>query len=91
MAHLDLAVPDEPDTDYFIRAVLGTFYLANRGRSYISGMAVMPLPISVRDITDVLAAHPIYIDRNTLDPCIFAIDDAYISSLNKDAKQADSD
>lgn len=80
---MQLQAPDEAETDGFVRAVLGTFYLASRGRSYIGGMSVMPMPLSVKDITDVLDAHPVFVDRSILDPCIFAIDDSYLSEVNK--------
>lgn len=86
MAHIGLDVPNEPPTDYDIHAVISTFYLANRGRSYLSGMAVSPLPLSVRDISDVLAAHPIMLDRDVLDGCVFAIDDIYLSEANEKAE-----
>ena len=83
MAHIGLDVPNEPPTDYDIHAVISTFYLANRGRGYLSGMAVSPLPLSVRDISDVLAAHPVLIERDVLDACVFAIDDIYLSDAVK--------
>ena len=79
MAHIGLDVPNEPSTDYDIHAVISTFYLANRGRAYLSGMAVSPLPLSVRDINNVLAAHPVMLERGVLDGCVFAIDDIYLS------------
>ena len=87
MAHLDLDVPDEPIADYVTRAAIGTFYLASRSRRYISGMATMPLPLGVKDITDVLEAHPTHISRNTLDPCIFALDDIYLQDENTQSEQ----
>ena len=91
MAHIGLDVPIEPSSDYDVYAVINTFYLANRGRGYLSGMAVSPLPLSVRDISDVLAAHPVLIDRDVLDGCVFAIDDIYLSEANEKAKKADED
>ena len=89
MAHIGLDVPNGPPTSYDIHAVISTFYLANRGRAYLSGMAVSPLPLSVRDISDVLAAHPIMLDRDVLDGCVFAIDDIYLSESNEKAEKAD--
>ena len=86
MAHIGLDVPNEPSTDYDIHAVISTFYLANRGRSYLSGMAVSPLPLSVRDINDVLAAHPVMLERDVLDACVFALDDIYLSEANEKAE-----
>ena len=102
MAHIGLDVPNEPPTNYDIHAVISTFYLANRGRGYLSGMAVSPLPLSVRDISDVLAvsplplsvrdisdvlaAHPVMLDRDVLDGCVFAIDDIYLSESSEKAE-----
>ena len=91
MAHIGLDIPIEPSSDYDVYAVINTFYLANRGRGYLSGMAVSPLPLSVRDISDVLAAHPIMLDRDVLDGCVFAIDDIYLSEASEKAKKADED
>ncbi len=85
MEHLNLDVPVEPETDYQIRSAITAFYYASRGRSYLSGMSVMPLPISVRDITDVVSAHPICMDRSFLDPLVFAIDDEFLANNNKDS------
>lgn len=86
MAHIGLDVPNEPPTNYDIHAVISTFYLANRGRAYLSGMAVSPLPLSVRDINEVLAAHPVMLERDVLDGCVFAIDDIYLSEANEKAE-----
>ncbi len=86
MAHIGLDIPIEPSSDYDVYAVINTFYLANRGRGYLSGMTVSPLPLSVRDISDVLAAHPIMLDRDVLDGCVFAIDDIYLSEANEKAE-----
>ena len=91
MAHIGLDVPVEHSSDYDVYAVISTFYLANRGRGYLSGMAVSTLPLSVRDINDVLAAHPVMLERDVLDGCVFAIDDIYLSEANEKAKKADED
>ena len=91
MAHIGLDIPIEPSSDYEVYAVINTFYLANRGRGYLSGMAVSPLPLSVRDINDVLMAHPVMLERDVLDGCVFAIDDIYLSESNEKAKKADED
>lgn len=82
MAHLGLEVPIEPPTDCTTHEIISTFYLAMRGRSYIGGMTVMPLPLSVRDINDVLVAHEVSIDRELLDSCVFALDDIYMADVN---------
>ena len=71
-----MSVPDEPPTDQFIYSILITYSYTCRGRRYAEGC---PLPISVRDITDVVTAHPISISRNILDSAIFAIDDIVLS------------
>ena len=89
MAHIGLDVPVEPQSNYEVYAVINTFYLANRGRSYLSGMAVSPLPLSVRDISDVLAAHPVMLDRDVLDGCVFALDDIYLSEASEKAEKAE--
>lgn len=91
MAHIGLDIPIEPISDYYVYAVINTFYLANRGRGYLSGMAVSPLPLSVRDISHVLTAHPVLIERDVLDACVFAIDDIYLSESNEKTKKADKD
>lgn len=91
MAHIGLDIPIEPSSDYDVYAVISTFYLANRGRGYLSGMAVSPLPLSVRDISHVLTAHPVLIERDVLDACVFAIDDIYLSEASEKAKKADED
>ena len=91
MAHIGLDIPIEPSSDYDVYAVINTFYLANRGRGYLSGMAVSPLPLSVRDINDVLTTHPVMLERDVLDACVFAIDDIYISESNEKAEKASED
>lgn len=72
MAHLGLDVPEPPSFDESAQDILQTFYYASRGRRYVEGY---PLPISVKDISDVVCAHPISMTRSMLDPIIFAIDD----------------
>ena len=91
MAHIGLDIPIEPSSDYDVYAVINTFYLANRGRGYLSGMAVSPLPLSVRDINNVLMAHPVMLERDVLDGCVFAIDDIYLSESNEKAEKASED
>lgn len=91
MAHIGLDIPIEPISDYYVYAVINTFYLANRGRGYLSGMAVSPLPLSVRDISHVLTAHPVMLERDVLDACVFAIDDIYLSESNEKAEKASED
>ena len=64
-------------------------YLANRSRSYLSGMAVMPLPLGVHDISNVVSAHPVLVERDLLDNCVFAIDDIYLEEMNKKSEKSD--
>ena len=91
MAHIGLDIPIEPSSDYDVYAVINTFYLANRGRGYLSGMALSPQPLSVRDISHVLTAHPVMIERDVLDACVFALDDIYLSESNEKAEKASED
>jgi len=53
--------------------------MAARARRYASvgglqGMRLVPLPLTVKDITDTVEAHPSPLDRDELDPCLFALD-----------------
>jgi len=54
-------------------------------------MAVVPMRISVRDITDVLAAHPVLMDREVLDSCVFALDEVYLTEFNEKAEKSKGD
>lgn len=47
--------------------------------------SVQPLPLTVKDITNVVEAHPMYIDRGTLDACIFALDDYFLDEWSKNS------
>ena len=40
----------------------------------LQGMRLVPLPLTVKDITDTVEAHPSPLDRDELDPCLFALD-----------------
>ena len=91
MAHLGLDIPDEPISDYTTHEIISTFYLVGRSRSYIGGMTVMPLPIGVREINDVLIAHPVLIEREVLDSCVFALDDVYLNDISKAQKKNNTD
>lgn len=83
MTHLGLEIPSEPIKDIDTHEIINIFYLVSRGRGYIGGMGVTPLPISVRDINDVLAAHPVLMDRDVLDSCVFALDEVYLTEFNE--------
>lgn len=47
----------------------------------------MPMRLSVRDINDVLAAHPVLMDREVLDSCVFALDDIFMADAMGKQKQ----
>ncbi len=91
MTHLGLDIPNEPPSDYTTHEVISTFYLASRGRAYVGGMAVMPLTLSVRDINEVLQAHPVFADRELLDSCVFALDAIYLADQSKAQQQNSKD
>lgn len=58
-----------------------------RGRTYLGGMSVVPMRLSVRDINDVLIGHPVLMDRDVLDSCVFALDDTYLAEVSEQQKQ----
>lgn len=60
------------------------FILASRARRYSESQ---PLPLTVRDITDVVEAHPIDMPREMLDYIIFALDDKERSEQAKKATE----
>lgn len=78
MAQIGIDVPPEPPLDYDTHAVLNTFYLASKGRQVVGGMSITPLELNVRNITDVLDAHPCILPRQLLDSCVFALDALYL-------------
>ncbi len=83
MAYVGLQLPNEPVCDDKTYDVITTFWLADRGRNYLSGMAVMPLPLTVQNISEVVAVYPVAMERHTLDQAVFAIDDEYLAMVNK--------
>lgn len=61
--------------------------MASRSRQYAIGAAGgFPLPLSVADITAVVDAHPSPLPREELDACVFALDAAFLESLNEKPK-----
>ena len=78
-----LEPPEPPKYDYDIQMIIDVFYMAARGRRYVEGQ---PLPLSVRDITDVVTVHPIPVPRCVLDPVIFALDDKELEISRKKSK-----
>lgn len=79
-ARLGLQLPEPPQFDIDIQSIIETYYLVARGRNYTEGQ---PLPLGVRQVTDVVNVHPIAIHRSLLDPIIFAIDDLVLSQQRK--------
>ncbi|MGP5296808.1 hypothetical protein ACTXL0_07230 [Psychrobacter faecalis] len=67
-----MELPEPPQFDSITQQIIQTFILASRARRYIEAH---PLPLTVRDITDVVEAHPIDMPREMLDYIIFALDD----------------
>jgi hypothetical protein len=58
-------------TDY----LLNTFRNITRGRRFIATMAgAFPLPLSAREISDWLEAHPPAMPRAEIDEVVFALD-----------------
>ena len=68
----------EPPTDYFINHIINVFELASRSRPYSSGMAAIPLPLSTKDITNVVEARPVPLPREVLDTVVFEIDNYWL-------------
>lgn len=85
MAHLGLDVPEPPSFDASIQDVIQTFYLVDRGRNYTEGQ---PLPISVKNITDVVSVHPIDVPRSVLDSIIFELDNLVLDEIAESNKRA---
>lgn len=87
MAHLSLDVPEPPPYDATIQDVIQTFFMVLRGRSYTDGQ---PLPLSVRDITDVVSVHPIAVPRSVLDSIIFELDNILLDEHHKQSETKDA-
>ena len=87
MAHLSLDVPEPPPYDATIQEVIQTFFMVLRGRSYTDGQ---PLPLSVRDITDVVSVHPIAVCRSVLDSIIFELDNILLDEHRKQSETKDA-
>lgn len=56
--------------------MLEAYYVISRGRQYV-GMNGVPAPLSVRDLSDYLAAYGERYDREEFDAVIFALDDEF--------------
>ncbi|WP_080948296.1 hypothetical protein [Moraxella bovoculi] len=79
---MGLEVPKEPENSHAISMIIYVFCMASRARRYI-GMTGTPLPLTVKDISDVVDAHPTMIDRETLDAGVFAIDDVWLDEMTR--------
>jgi len=70
-----MRVPKEPDRDAITEHLIKIYHFASRGRRFIAGLAgAIPIPISVREISDWLEAHPSPLSREVIDTALFAID-----------------
>lgn len=55
--------------------LLSTFRNITRGRRFVSSMAgAFPLPLSAREISDWLEAHPPAMPRAEIDEVVFTLD-----------------
>lgn len=84
MAHLGMDAPKPPSFDADIQDVIQTFFMVARGRSYTEGQ---PLPISVKNITDVVSVHPINVPRSILDGIIFELDNLVLDEVAEKNKR----
>lgn len=75
-----MKLPEPPAYDVTTQQIIQAFILISRARRYIEGSL---LPLTVRDITDVVTAHPIDIPRNILDYIIFALDEIVLNERQK--------
>lgn len=70
-----MAVPDEPPTDAITAYMLNTFRNVCRGRRVLATMnGAHPMPLSAREISDWLEAHPSPMPRHEVDEVMFALD-----------------
>ncbi|UXZ05051.1 hypothetical protein [Moraxella nasicaprae] len=56
------------------------FVLASRARRYIDGVG---LPLTVADISSVLAVYPCHLPRWLIDEIVFKIDGLELAEMNK--------
>ncbi|MFJ4454381.1 hypothetical protein ACIP1G_10890 [Pseudomonas sp. NPDC089392] len=70
-----MAVPDEPENDPVTAYLLSTFRNITRGRRFLTTMAgAFPLPLSAREISDWLEAHPPAMPRSEIDEVVYTLD-----------------
>lgn len=81
---LGLKPPEPPQFNSDIQSIVETYHLAARGRCYTDGQ---PLRLNVKNITDVVDAHPTTIPRVILDSVIFAIDDIVMDKKKNTSKK----
>ncbi len=81
-------VPDEPPQDPITAYMLNTFRGVCRGRRYISGMGgVFPMPLSAREISDWLEAHPSPMSRDEIDVVLFELDRIFMEEDGDDDEE----
>lgn len=68
--------------DYLSNALITIFVLAMRARRYQDGYA---LPLSVADVSDVLACYPCPLPRWLIDDVVFELDYLYLQETNQRA------
>lgn len=66
----------EPEIDPVLKELLYAYSVISRARRY-AGMAGVPLPLSLTEINEYLATHPVLIERDEFEAVIFALDDQY--------------
>lgn len=80
-----MAVPDEPETDTITDYLLNTFRNITRGRRFVSSMAgAFPLPLSAREISDWLDAHPPAMPRSEIDEVVYTLDALCLKEEDED-------
>lgn len=75
-----MAVPEEAETDAVTAYLLNTFRNVCRGRRMLATMTgAYPMPLSAREISDWLEAHPSPLPRYWVDDVMFALDSIEMS------------
>lgn len=70
-----MRMPDEPDNDPITMYLIDVYRRVSKARRYlVGGNKGIPLPLTVRDITDWVDAHPTPLSREELDQAIFSLD-----------------
>lgn len=80
-----MAVPDEPENDAVTAYLLSTFRNITRGRRFLTTMAgAFPLPLSAREISDWLEAHPPAMPRSEIDEVVYTLDALCLKTEEED-------